>query len=213
MSNRSHGLFAQAVQQWRFSSRVHARKQPRIGRFTCVITRSTRSSYLIPLIHARGAKTTTRVKVQPLPQGLLPALPPHERDDEPAPTYPPVIQQHLNHVKKFSDCVVLTRVGNFYEMYADQAEEYGPLMNLKVAQRRTSLGPVAMAGFQFFQLDRYLKLLVQDLNKQVAISEEIRNSPADQVKAGGLLYNRKVTRVITAGTLIDENFVDPNENG
>lgn len=108
--------------------------------------------------------------------------------------------------------MVLTRVGNFYELYGTQAEQYAPLLNLKVASRKTALGPVAMAGFQYFQLDRYLKLLVQDLNKQVAISEEIRNTAADQVKAGGLLYNRKVTRVITAGTLIDENFMDPYEN-
>lgn len=137
-------------------------------------------------------------------------LPEHEEDN--APSYPPVIQQHINHVKQFSDCVVLTRVGNFYEMYAEQADQYGPLLNLKVAQKKTTLGPVSMSGFQYVYLDRYLRILVQDLNQQVAISEEARNSEADQVKNGGLLYTRKISRVITAGTLIDENFVDPYEN-
>ena len=160
----------------------------------------------------RGAKTSTSVKVKDLAQGALPALPELEPDDGPSQTYPPVIQQHLNHVKQFRDCIVLTRVGNFYEMYAEQAEEYGPLLNLKVAKRKTALGPVAMSGFQVFQLERYLKLLVQDMNKQVAISEEIPNTAAEKVKSGGLLYNRKVSRVITAGTLIDENFMDPYEN-
>jgi len=163
-------------------------------------------------IQRRGAKKSTTIKVKDLPQGALPALHEHEKEDTDSRTYPPVIQQHLNHVKQFRDCIVLTRVGNFYELYAEQAEEYGPLLNLKVAKRKTGLGPVAMSGFQVFQLDRYLKILVQDMNKQVAISEETPNTAAEKVKFGGLLYNRKVTRVITAGTLIDENFMDPYEN-
>ena len=160
----------------------------------------------------RGAKTKSTIKIKDLPQGGLPDLLEHDKDNEPLQVYSPVIQQHLNHVKKFSDCVVLTRVGNFYELYAEQADEYGPLMNLKVAKKKTTLGPVSMSGFQYIYLDRYLKLLVQDLNKQVAISEEIRNTSSEQVKTGGLMYDRKVTRVITAGTLIDENFMDPYEN-
>ncbi|KAF4555766.1 MutS domain V-containing protein 3 [Elsinoe fawcettii] len=161
---------------------------------------------------SRGAKTKSQVKLKSLPQGALGSVAPKEVLVDEAPTYPTVIQQHLNNVKKFTDCVVLTRVGNFYELYAEQAERYGPLLGLKVAKRKTGLGPVAMSGFQFYQLDKYLKQLVQDLNQSVAISEEQRNSAADQVKAGGLMYNRKVTRVITAGTLIDESFVDPLDN-
>ncbi|KAF2221778.1 DNA mismatch repair protein Msh1 [Elsinoe ampelina] len=160
----------------------------------------------------RGAKTKTKVKVKDLPQGSLGDLTYEDAVPDEAPSYPTVIQQHLNNAKKFGDCVVLTRVGNFYELYADQAEQYGPLLGLKVARRKTSLGPVGMSGFQYYQLDKYLKQLVQDLNKSVAISEEQRNSAADQIKAGGLMYNRSVTRVITAGTLIDESFVDPLES-
>jgi len=55
-------------------------------------------------------------------------------------------------------------------------------------------------------------MLVQDLNKFVAISEEFPNNPTDKVKAGGLLFDRKIVRVITPGTLIDEKFMDPWEN-
>lgn len=166
-------------------------------------------------IATRGAKTKSTIKFQELPQGPLaptplPAL--EDNPDDQVRAYPRVIQQHLNHVSKFSDCVVLTRIGNFYELYGEQADEYGPLLNLKVAQRKTALGPVAMAGFQYTQLDRFLKSLVQGLNKHVAISDEIRNSAADQVKNGGLLYNRKVSRIVTAGTLVDETFMDPFEN-
>ncbi|KAL9031798.1 MAG: hypothetical protein Q9196_000225 [Gyalolechia fulgens] len=71
---------------------------------------------------------------------------------------------------------------------------------------------VQQAGFPFFQLDRFLKVLVQDLNKYVAISEEFANDPASKVKSGGLMFDRRVTRVVTPGTLIDEQFMNPYEN-
>ncbi|MCJ1350396.1 MAG: DNA mismatch repair ATPase msh1 [Icmadophila ericetorum] len=129
-----------------------------------------------------------------------------------APMYPTVIQQAYNNMRKFDNCVLLTKVGGFYELYLDQAAEYGPLLNIKVAQKLTTAGPVPMAGFPFFQLDRFLKILVQDLNKYVAISEEIPNHASGKVKSGGLLFNRKVTRIITPGTLVDEKFMDPNAN-
>jgi DNA mismatch repair ATPase MutS len=69
-----------------------------------------------------------------------------------------------------------------------------------------------MAGFPFFQLDRFLKILVRDLNKYVAISEEFPISISGKVKSGGLLFDRRVARVVTPGTLIDEKFIDPYEN-
>lgn len=61
-------------------------------------------------------------------------------------------------------------------------------------------------------MDRYLKILVQDLNRYVAIAEETRNDAEEQSKAGGLMNDRKVSRIITPGTLIDENFMDPFTN-
>lgn len=69
-----------------------------------------------------------------------------------------------------------------------------------------------MAGFPFWQLDRFLKVLVQDLNKYVAISEEFVPEVASKLKSGGLLFDRRVARVITPGTLIDEKFLDPYES-
>lgn len=46
----------------------------------------------------------------------------------------------------------------------------------------------------------------------MAISEEFANQPSDKIKSGGLLFDRRVTRIITPGTLIDERFLDPLEN-
>lgn len=86
------------------------------------------------------------------------------------------------------------------------------MLSLKLASKKTSAGPVPMAGFPFFQLDRFLKILVQDLNRYVAISEEFANEADDKARSGGLMFDRKVARIITPGTLIDEKFIDPSEN-
>ena len=50
------------------------------------------------------------------------------------------------------------------------------------------------------------------MNKAVAISEEFINNSRGRGKAGGLMFDRKITRVVTPGTLIDEKFMDPLEN-
>jgi DNA mismatch repair ATPase MutS len=66
--------------------------------------------------------------------------------DDDGPVYPTVIKQAQDNMQKFEDCVLLTRMGGFYELYLEHAEEYGPLLNLKVAQKKTSAGPVAMVS-------------------------------------------------------------------
>ncbi|KAK0754210.1 muts domain V-domain-containing protein [Schizothecium vesticola] len=163
-------------------------------------------------VQIRGKKMRTTVKLQDLPQGPLgaPLEPLDDGDHEPA--YPTVVMQARRNMQKFDGCVVLTRVGGFYELYFEHADEYGPLLNLKVAQKKTNGGPVSMAGFPFFQLDRFLKILVQDLHRHVAISEEFPNDASGKVKSGGLMHDRRVARIVTPGTLIDEKFMDPYAN-
>ncbi|KAG9238790.1 muts domain V-domain-containing protein [Amylocarpus encephaloides] len=165
-------------------------------------------------VSSRGAKKKTTVKLEDLPQGMIPRDPfPIE---ETPPSLPTVLLQARSNMRKFENCVLLTRVGGFYELYFEHADEFGPLLNLKVATRtvgqKANKQSVSMAGFPYFQLDRYLKILVQDLNRYVAIAEEIRNDAEAKSKAGGLMNDRKVSRIITPGTLIDENFMDPFTN-
>ncbi|KAF1833311.1 DNA mismatch repair protein muts [Decorospora gaudefroyi] len=147
-------------------------------------------------------------------QGIIEtdALPPQ---DDAEPEYPPLLQQVRNNMLKFSHCVLVTRVGGFYELYFEHADEFAPLLNLKKAKRKALKGSkkpaVSMAGFPAYQLDRYLKILVQDLNKHVAISDEFLNDAPTRSK-GELQYTRRVSRIVTPGTLIDEHFMDPWEN-
>ncbi|KAH7123616.1 muts domain V-domain-containing protein [Dendryphion nanum] len=169
-----------------------------------------------PILQFRGAKRKVKVDVDDLPQGPL-EIDPNKvlslGDDEP--DYPPLLQQVRNNMVKFSHCVLLTRVGGFYEMYFEHADEYAPLLNIKKSKRKPLKGSkrptVSMAGFPHYQLDRYLKILVQDLDKHVAICEEFINDASTKAK-GELAYTRKVARIVTPGTLIDEHFMDPWQN-
>lgn len=84
------------------------------------------------------------------------------------------------------------------------------MLNIKLAAKQTKHGPISMAGFPFFQLDRYLKILVEEHQKYVALCEEYRKPIEDT--SSKLEFERRVVRIITPGTLIDERFMDPYEN-
>ena len=69
-----------------------------------------------PLILFRGAKSKATTKLKDLPQGVLECKEPLPDDEDEGPSYPAVVQQAWNNMQRFEDCVVLTRVGSFYEV-------------------------------------------------------------------------------------------------
>ena len=124
---------------------------PSLCRHAFIATRSPSGAITRPshrhnprVTQVRGKKTKTTVDLSDLPQGVLPRdpLPQDEAPSEPA--YPTVVLQARRNMQKFDNCVLLTRVGGFYELYFEHADEYGPLLNLKVASKKTSAGPVPM---------------------------------------------------------------------
>ena len=119
----------------------------------------------------RGKKTKSTVRLEDLPQGALPgtmsegaaaAAAAADEPEDAGRAYPTVVLQARRNMQKFDNCVLLTRVGGFYELYFDQVETFAPLLGLKKAKRRTLLGDVPMAGFQHWTLEKYLKVLVRD---------------------------------------------------
>ena len=70
-----------------------------------------------------------------LPQGTIPLEPLALEEQDP--TLPTVLLQARSNMRKFENCVLLTRVGGFYELYFEHADEFGPLLNLKVAPKST----------------------------------------------------------------------------
>ncbi|CAN6640395.1 DNA mismatch repair protein Msh1p, mitochondrial [Trichomonascus vanleenenianus] len=118
----------------------------------------------------------------------------------------PLYQSISDTIAQHPGSVVLTQVGSFFELYFEQAVEWGPKMNIKLAKKRAQddQGFIYMAGFPCYQLDRYLKILVSDLNQTVVIVEQFEND------AGKI--SRQVSRIVTPGTLISESFIDRNHS-
>jgi hypothetical protein len=98
----------------------------------------------VPKVPKGKSPTIISLELKDLPQGLLPCKSFNAASQDDVPTYPTVILQARSNMRKFGNCVLLTRVGGFYELYFEHAEELGPLLNLKVAQKRTNAGPVSM---------------------------------------------------------------------
>ncbi|KAJ7462636.1 muts domain V-domain-containing protein [Mycena galericulata] len=116
------------------------------------------------------------------------------------------VQENL---KRFPHCILLTRVGKFYESYFEPAIEVARLLNIKLAYRKSRDGvPIPFCGFPLQHIDKYLKVLVQQHRRFVALCEEF-----PQYAAHGIVsFDRRVARVVTPGTLIDESFLNQYEN-
>ncbi|KAK0505891.1 muts domain V-domain-containing protein [Armillaria luteobubalina] len=115
------------------------------------------------------------------------------------------IQENLT---KFPHCVLLTRVGQFYESYFDQAIEVSRLLNIKLTTRKWNKQFIPMCGFPLVHIDKHLKVLVQQNQRFVAMCEEFPRYRSSGEKD----FDRRVVRVITPGTLIDESFLNQYEN-
>ncbi|CCA70177.1 probable MSH1-DNA mismatch repair protein, mitochondrial [Serendipita indica DSM 11827] len=129
--------------------------------------------------------------------------------DEPSEVKRPKTELALEifrNLERFPHCLLLTRVGQFYESYFDQAVEISRLLNIKLTSKSWGGQRVHMCGFPLQHLEKYLKVLIRGHQKSVALCEEFRvPNPLSQ-------FERRVTRVLTPGTLIDENFINPYEN-
>ncbi|KZP32367.1 hypothetical protein FIBSPDRAFT_812686 [Athelia psychrophila] len=115
----------------------------------------------------------------------------------------------MENLAKFPHCILLTRVGQFYESYFDQAIEVARLLNIKLTSRAYNGGRIPMCGFPFTHLDKHLKVLVQQNQRFVAMCEEFPRYVPGIPKPE---FDRRVVRVITPGTLIDEPFLNQYEN-
>ncbi|MBK4765243.1 MAG: DNA mismatch repair protein MutS [Pantoea sp. Brub] len=117
-------------------------------------------------------------------------------------THTPVIQQYLKIKSKYPNILLFYRMGDFYELFYDDAKRASKLLNISLTTRGNSANkPVLMAGIPYYTLDNYLAKLLQ-FGESAAICEQIDNF---QQKKG--LIERKVVKIITPGTVIDESLL------
>lgn len=110
----------------------------------------------------------------------------------------PMMQQYLRIKSDHPDMLVLYRMGDFYELFFDDAVRASRLLDITLTARGQSAGqPIRMAGVPFHALDQYLAKLVK-LGESAAICEQI----GDPATSKGPV-ERKVVRLVTPGTLTD----------
>lgn len=115
----------------------------------------------------------------------------------------PMMQHYLEIKDKYKDCIVFYRLGDFYEMFFDDALEASKLLDLTLTGRDCGLKERApMCGVPYHAVDQYISKLVS-FGKKVAICEQLEN--AADVKG---IVKRDVVRVITAGTVTDGELLD-----
>lgn len=118
----------------------------------------------------------------------------------------PMMQQYLTIKQEFPATLLFYRMGDFYELFYDDAKKAATLLNLTLTHRGYSGGnPVPMAGVPFHAVDTYLVRLVK-AGESIAICEQV----GDPATSKGPV-ERKVTRVITPGTLTDEALLDDKQ--
>ena len=115
----------------------------------------------------------------------------------------PVIRQYLGFKAEHPDKLLFFRMGDFYELFYDDARRAARLLDIALTRRGQSGGePVPMAGVPFHAVDAYLARLLR-MGESIAICEQIGN-PAD---CRGPV-ERRVARIVTPGTVTDEALLD-----
>ncbi|MEX0702210.1 MAG: DNA mismatch repair protein MutS [Planctomycetales bacterium] len=123
------------------------------------------------------------------------------------PKLTPMMERYLEVKRQNPGAVLLFRMGDFYELFFEDAETSARVLGLTLTSRdKGSPNPVPMAGFPYHALEGYLQKLIR-AGFRAAICDQVE----DPKKAKGMV-KREVTRVVTPGTLTDESLLDPRES-
>ncbi|MBO6119682.1 MAG: DNA mismatch repair protein MutS [Lachnospiraceae bacterium] len=119
----------------------------------------------------------------------------------------PMMRQYLDTVEKYKDCIIFFRVGDFYETFFEQARLVSRSLNLVLTGKDCGMKEKApMCGVPYHAVDIYMSKLVK-LGYKVAIAEQVE----DPKLAKGLV-KRDVTKVITPGTVLAEEYLEEKIN-
>jgi DNA mismatch repair protein MutS len=122
-------------------------------------------------------------------------------------SHTPLMQQYLRIKAEHPDTLLLFRMGDFYEVFYDDARRAAKLMDITLTSRGESAGaPIPMAGIPFHALDGYLVKLLRK-GESAAICEQV-----GEAVAGKGLVERKVVRIVTPGTVTDEALLSGQQD-
>ncbi|MBN2457526.1 DNA mismatch repair protein MutS [Candidatus Woesearchaeota archaeon] len=120
----------------------------------------------------------------------------------------PAMRQYMDVKNDYPDCIILFRMGDFYETFYEDAVALSEAVSITLTKRGKSSdgSAIPLAGIPYHALDNYLGKLVRQGFK-VAICEQLE----DPKQAKGVV-KRGVTRIVTPGTVIEENLLDQKKN-
>src|SRR5512139_1418394 len=118
----------------------------------------------------------------------------------------PMMRQYQEAKRACPDALLLFRMGDFYEMFHEDARVAARTLGLALTSRDKGADATPMAGFPYHQLESYLGKLIA-AGMRVAVCEQVE----DPKLAKGLV-KREVTRIVTPGTVVDEALLDPRES-
>ncbi len=119
----------------------------------------------------------------------------------------PMMRQYLATKEEYKDCILFYRLGDFYELFFEDAKLVSKELELTLTGKSCGLSERApMCGVPFHAVDGYLSRLVQK-GYRVAICEQME----DPKEAKGIV-KREVTRIVTPGTDLSESALDEKKN-
>ncbi|MBL8955570.1 MAG: DNA mismatch repair protein MutS [Myxococcaceae bacterium] len=116
-----------------------------------------------------------------------------------------MMQQYVDTKAQVGDAILFFRLGDFYEMFFDDALKAAAALNITLTSRAKGDERVPMCGVPYHSARRYIGRLVGQGFK-VAICEQVEEA------GGQALVKREVVRIVTAGTVLDENLLEPAQN-
>ncbi len=117
--------------------------------------------------------------------------------------YTPMMQQYLEIKEDYADAIVFFRLGDFYEMFFDDAILASKVLEIALTSRDAG-AKVPMCGVPYHSVKPYIQKLIEKGFK-IAIAEQV-------TEPGKGLVKREVTRLITPGTVFEEGILDQNSN-
>ncbi len=119
----------------------------------------------------------------------------------------PMMQQYFEVKDKYKDCILFFRLGDFYEMFFDDAVVVSKALELTLTGRDCGLEERApMCGIPYHSADMYIKRLI-DMGKKVAVCEQL----TDPAETKGIVV-RDVIRIVTPGTITESGMLEDGEN-
>ena len=124
----------------------------------------------------------------------------------------PMMEQYIEIKAANPDCLLFYRMGDFYELFFDDAEVASRALGIVLTKRGKHLGAdIPMCGVPVERADEYLHRLIA-LGHRVAVCEQLEDPAAARKRGGKSVVRRDVVRLVTPGTLTEDSLLDARRN-